>query len=73
MKGGKIMKKYTKKMSVNLEPHTVEQICEIIEELQKDEKMKHFVINSSEIMRVAISRYWEDICLPFSDQNHKSS
>lgn len=53
-----------KKVTVNLS----EETSKMIEEIKSLPELKKWEPNTSDIIRVAIANYWEEMIIPFNDQ-----
>lgn len=54
-----------KKITINISPETIK----MIEELKKHELLKKWEPNTSDIIRVAIANYWEDMIMENNSLN----
>lgn len=63
----------SKKISVNISQETENDIKEIIKILKKDKNFKDYNFTMSEVIRVAIHRYWEDLDEFYENTNHINS
>lgn len=56
-----------KKITVNLSKETMK----MIEELKNHDQIKKWNPNTSDIIRIAIANYWEDMNIPFADEQDR--
>lgn len=53
-----------KKISINISDDTIK----MIEELKKHHLLKKWEPTTSDIIRVSVANYWEEMIIPFNDQ-----